>query len=142
MFCPECRAEYRPGFTRCCDCDVNLVQDLPQSVGRPRKVQRDLMDWVPSPAIKAVYRESSKTLDWWVLYKRQTGTWPWSSIAVHFLNWVVALLGGGIFIWWSVEHHLSSGQFLAICLLLSVPYIILERWAKRAVKLNLLRNKK
>ena len=29
MFCPECRAEYRPGFTRCADCDVDLVQELP-----------------------------------------------------------------------------------------------------------------
>lgn len=25
MFCPECKAEYREGFTRCTDCDVALV---------------------------------------------------------------------------------------------------------------------
>ena len=25
MICPECKAEYRPGFTRCADCDVELV---------------------------------------------------------------------------------------------------------------------
>jgi hypothetical protein len=29
MFCPQCHAEYRPGFTRCADCDVELVEDLP-----------------------------------------------------------------------------------------------------------------
>lgn len=29
MFCPRCRAEYRPGFTRCADCDVDLVDALP-----------------------------------------------------------------------------------------------------------------
>lgn len=27
-FCPDCRAEYRDGFTRCADCDVDLVPDL------------------------------------------------------------------------------------------------------------------
>jgi hypothetical protein len=29
MFCPQCNAEYRPGFTRCADCDVDLVNDPP-----------------------------------------------------------------------------------------------------------------
>lgn len=29
MFCPQCRAEYRPGFTHCTDCDVDLVYELP-----------------------------------------------------------------------------------------------------------------
>ena len=29
MFCPQCRVEYRPGFTRCADCDVGLVDELP-----------------------------------------------------------------------------------------------------------------
>jgi hypothetical protein len=28
MFCPQCRAEYRPGFTHCSDCDVDLVERL------------------------------------------------------------------------------------------------------------------
>lgn len=28
MFCPECRAEYRPEFIRCSDCDVPLVKHL------------------------------------------------------------------------------------------------------------------
>jgi hypothetical protein len=29
MYCPSCRAEYRPGFTRCPDCDEALVDELP-----------------------------------------------------------------------------------------------------------------
>jgi hypothetical protein len=29
MFCPQCKAEYRAGFARCSDCDVELVKELP-----------------------------------------------------------------------------------------------------------------
>jgi hypothetical protein len=31
MFCPRCKAEYRKGFTRCSDCDVDLVWELPKA---------------------------------------------------------------------------------------------------------------
>ena len=29
MFCPKCKAEYRVGFTRCSDCHIDLVDQLP-----------------------------------------------------------------------------------------------------------------
>ena len=29
MYCPECRSEYREGFTKCADCGVELVSSLP-----------------------------------------------------------------------------------------------------------------
>jgi hypothetical protein len=28
MFCPVCRCEFRPSFTRCASCDADLVDDL------------------------------------------------------------------------------------------------------------------
>ena len=31
MFCPKCKSEYRSGFVHCQDCDVDLVEQLPQS---------------------------------------------------------------------------------------------------------------
>jgi hypothetical protein len=30
MFCPQCKVEYRPGFSRCSDCEVDLVGVLPK----------------------------------------------------------------------------------------------------------------
>lgn len=30
MFCPNCHSEYREGFTRCSDCDIALIQELPR----------------------------------------------------------------------------------------------------------------
>jgi len=37
MFCPECKAEYRQGFTRCADCEVELVAELPQNAMVPAR---------------------------------------------------------------------------------------------------------
>lgn len=33
MYCPNCRDEYRPGFTRCATCDVALVDSLNDGAG-------------------------------------------------------------------------------------------------------------
>lgn len=29
MYCPECRSEYREGFTTCVDCEKALIPELP-----------------------------------------------------------------------------------------------------------------
>ena len=31
MFCPQCKSEFRTGFTHCADCDVDLVERLPET---------------------------------------------------------------------------------------------------------------
>jgi|SRR6266403_258894 len=31
MFCPSCKAEFRRGITRCRDCDIELVEDVPKA---------------------------------------------------------------------------------------------------------------
>jgi len=38
MFCPRCHDEYRPGFTRCGTCNVDLVEGAPE---RPRLGRAD-----------------------------------------------------------------------------------------------------
>jgi hypothetical protein len=35
MFCPDCHAAYRPGFTRCSDCEVALVDTLTEASPAP-----------------------------------------------------------------------------------------------------------
>jgi hypothetical protein len=37
MFCPQCKAEYRVGFTRCSECGVMLVSRLPAESVEPAK---------------------------------------------------------------------------------------------------------
>jgi len=36
MFCPQCKAEYRFGFTKCSDCGVDLVEHLPDDSSATR----------------------------------------------------------------------------------------------------------
>jgi hypothetical protein len=37
MFCPECHAEYRSGFTHCTDCDVDLIPQLDPHARKPKR---------------------------------------------------------------------------------------------------------
>jgi hypothetical protein len=53
MFCPECRAEYRPGFTRCSDCDVELVHEIPDQDTSVRKPKRDSATMFPPKLLAA-----------------------------------------------------------------------------------------
>lgn len=45
-YCPTCRSEFRPGFDRCEECDVALVEVLPELPKPPP---------VPNPAFHTVY---------------------------------------------------------------------------------------
>jgi RsiW-degrading membrane proteinase PrsW (M82 family) len=48
-FCPTCRSEFRPEFTRCEECDAALVESLPEPPVHPP---------VPNPAFQSVYRST------------------------------------------------------------------------------------
>jgi len=40
MYCPQCKAEYRQGFTRCADCDLDLVYALPTTRSDPAETSQ------------------------------------------------------------------------------------------------------
>jgi len=48
VFCPECESEYREGFTRCADCDVDLVAELAQLAVPP---DEDVIEIARYPAL-------------------------------------------------------------------------------------------
>jgi hypothetical protein len=94
------------------------------------------------PVLPGICAEGRATVRWWSLYKDRTGSWPWASVAIHFMNWLVIVFGMGFLVWWTGEHNLSRWQFLGILLLVSIPYVVVENRIKTAVKLNVLRKRK
>ncbi len=52
MFCPKCHAEYREGFYKCADCDVWLVNALPDQGARKK----------PEPGVISMRDEESEIL--------------------------------------------------------------------------------
>ena len=50
MFCPICKAEYRPGFTHCSDCNAELVSELLSD--RPKEVHDMVTLYSPNSEIE------------------------------------------------------------------------------------------
>jgi hypothetical protein len=44
MLCPTCGSEYREGFVRCADCDVDLVAALPSAPSGDERSQIQLVE--------------------------------------------------------------------------------------------------
>ena len=55
MFCPECKSEYRAGFTVCGDCDVPLVHELPPEP-EPKYIEYEQILATNSPSDRALLK--------------------------------------------------------------------------------------
>jgi hypothetical protein len=78
MFCPICKAEYRPGFTRCSDCDVNLVETLEMANAATPEQMNAVLLWSGSdPQAFVAVRDA---LDWAKIFHfaqtRESGLFP------------------------------------------------------------------
>jgi hypothetical protein len=60
MFCPQCQAEYRQGFTRCSDCDVDLVHELAQEVPRDGETLQIISDDETEGALRVIWKFDSQ----------------------------------------------------------------------------------
>jgi hypothetical protein len=63
MFCPRCKAEYRVGFTRCSDCNVDLVDHLPEEKPAPESLPDFRGDRFEPKAELVVIRTFSSDLE-------------------------------------------------------------------------------
>jgi hypothetical protein len=62
MFCPNCKAEYRDGFTQCADCDVALVRRLDDAAvpsNSPKLPSGPELLWTGTDAGLAAHIESA-----------------------------------------------------------------------------------
>jgi hypothetical protein len=60
VFCPNCHAEYAPGFTRCSDCAVELVEELPTAAARHVDARRR----APAPPDVSAYEGPGGSPAW------------------------------------------------------------------------------
>lgn len=77
MFCPRCKTEYRPGFARCSDCDVDLVRSFAESTTLPhdysqawqeyRKIRNRVLiivfGYFPVPLLLIIFMPASTLLN-------------------------------------------------------------------------------
>ena len=55
-YCPKCKAEYKPGVEKCSDCNLPLVDKLPQET--PGGVKYKLLRNLPSRLYAEMLKES------------------------------------------------------------------------------------
>lgn len=62
MFCPQCKSEYREGFTKCADCGSPLVDSLPAEP-EPEFIDYQMVLSTFNPADIAIIKSVLQTTD-------------------------------------------------------------------------------
>jgi membrane protease YdiL (CAAX protease family) len=59
MFCPSCRSEFREGFTLCPDCEIGLMEELPEETEEQAEPQDwEMPDEMPEEDVEDVILEA------------------------------------------------------------------------------------
>jgi Ca2+/Na+ antiporter len=89
--------------------------------------------------IKDMVKGFLATVRSWRVYKRQTGEWPFLSIALYLLDLVLLCAGMAFLIWFSVNHHWSKMRLALIALLLLFPFVLFWSWLEDRIRLTEIR---
>ena len=133
MFCPECRAEYREGFTSCASCGMTLVDklpDKPNATAKPRSVfvSRALDTFWPTVTDEDSAKRAARSGFWMAVWLAAVNTGvPLLSVAVNILRPNVSRifldsLGDGIaftVIAWGIHKLYRTAAIAALCLYLA-----------------------
>jgi hypothetical protein len=108
MICPECGSEYREGFTRCSDCDVDLVE--PTAAG-PEIREPELRERKPEIRLVKIYEGTDPSLQSLVESLLRD-----AEIAFTIRNefgWQGRHLGGPVEFWVAGDDETAARELLA-----------------------------
>src|SRR5215469_11648631 len=89
--------------------------------------------------VRRMVKDGHSTLHGWRVYKRQSGQWPWVSVAAHSLHWIVAISGLVILFWCAWKYEWSRFEFIGIFVAAMTADLCVWEWIRRKLKLNQIR---
>jgi hypothetical protein len=115
MFCPVCKAEYRTAYTRCSDCDVELVEELDSSPAvsvHPQDPQASAIAWTGTEAqeLGALCRALDATSIPYARRERDIGILPGLSQPVYAILVNPRDLEAAQFVFERVHHDLEISE--------------------------------
>lgn len=115
MFCPKCKAEYRQGFHRCSDCDVELVSELPAD-----EPQRGQLGNVPSGSLRRIWAGDDQSRCVELCEELKANDIPYE-VAQNVKSY-----GKGMSVDWKFELAVSTDDESRAKELLSLPKTVVE----------------
>jgi hypothetical protein len=94
MICPKCKNEYRPGFRRCSDCNVDLVDQVQEIVDESSTPENELVSVLETQDSLFLSKLITKLESKKIPYLLQSGTaFDWNGLVddESSLSWKAAL---------------------------------------------------